>query len=194
MRKALHKLTQRHHFGDGQAYDRHAGRVFGGMYRHVAEDVEVAAPPGGAILDAGCGTGQLAAEIAGRRPDLRVHGVDLEPGMVDAATRRAESENLTGRAEFTVADLANLGLPDDSVDLIVSTASLHHWTDTDAVIASLDRVLRPDGQIWIYDMRWVQAGDVRSAAARLDRRVDRTLVRTGWLPTALFQRLAIEPM
>jgi len=192
MRKALHRLTQRHHFADGDAYERHAGRVFGGMYRQVAEDVAIAAPPGGAILDAGCGTGQLAAQIAERRPDLRVNGVDLERGMVDAATRRAEREMLTDRVEFTAADLAELALRDDSVDLIVSTASLHHWTDAPAVIASLDRVLRPEGRMWIYDMRWVQASGVQSAAARLDRRVDRTLVRTGWLPAALFQRLAIE--
>ena len=192
MRKALHRLTQRHHFADGDAYERHAGRVFGGMYRQVAEDVAIAAPPGGAILDAGCGTGQLAAQIAERRPDLRVNGVDLERGMVDAATRRAEREMLTDRVEFTAADLAELALRDDSVDLIVSTASLHHWTDAPAVIASLDRVLRPEGRMWIYDMRWVQASGVRSAAARVDRRVDRTLVRTGWLPAALFQRLAIE--
>src|SRR5215217_7032484 len=85
MRKALHKLTQRHHFADGQSYDRHAGRVFGGMYRRVAEEVAIAAPPGGVLLDAGCGTGQLAVEIAVQRPDLCVLGVDLESGMVDAA-------------------------------------------------------------------------------------------------------------
>jgi len=193
MRKALHKLTQRHHFADGQSYDRHAGRVFGGMYRRVAEEVAIAAPPGGVLLDAGCGTGQLAVEIAVQRPDLCVLGVDLESGMVDAATRRAEREGVTDRVEFTVADLAELPLPDDSVDLIISTASLHHWTDAAAVIVSLGRVTRTDGRMWIYDIRWVQAGDVRSAAARLGRRVDRTLVRTGWFPAAFLQRLAVEP-
>jgi ubiquinone/menaquinone biosynthesis C-methylase UbiE len=163
------------------------------MYRKVAEDAAVAAPSAGALLDAGCGSGRLAAQIAARRPDLRVRGIDLEPGMVDAATLRAERQGVADRAQFTVADLAHLPLPDDSVDLIVSTASLHHWTDVDAVIASLARVLRPDGRMWIYDLRWVRAGSMRSAASRLERRVDRTLVRFGPLPVALFQRLAIEP-
>jgi ubiquinone/menaquinone biosynthesis C-methylase UbiE len=83
-------------------------------------------------------------------------------------------------------------MPDDSVDLIVSTASLHHWTDVGAVIASLDRMLRPHGRIWIYDIRWVSAASVRAASAGLGRRVDRALVRTGWLPAALFRPLAIE--
>jgi ubiquinone/menaquinone biosynthesis C-methylase UbiE len=91
------------------------------------------------------------------------------------------------RVEFTVADLVDLPLADGSVDLIVSTASLHHWTDAGAVIASLARVLRPDGRMWIYDLRPVPAGSVRAASSDLGRRVDRSLVRTGWFPAALFQ-------
>jgi ubiquinone/menaquinone biosynthesis C-methylase UbiE len=193
MNTALHQVIQRVHFAHGQAYDRHAAWVFGGMYRRVAADVEAAAPTGGIVLDAGCGSGRLAVQVARRRPDLRVHGVDLERGMVEVATRRAERENLTDRVEFTVADLVDLPLADGSVDLIVSTASLHHWTDVGAVIASLARVLRPDGRMWIYDLRPVPAGSVRTASADLGRRVDRSLVRTGWFPAALFQRLAIEP-
>src|SRR6266536_2348189 len=141
----------------------------------------------------GCGSARLVVQIAARRPDLRVHGIDLERGMVDVATRHAERADVGGRVALTVADLADLPLPDDSVDLIVSTASLHHWTDVGAVIASLGRVLRPDGRLWIYDIRLVPAGSVRAAASDLGRRVDRTLVRTGWFPAALFQRLAIQP-
>jgi ubiquinone/menaquinone biosynthesis C-methylase UbiE len=192
MNRALHKLIQSYHFAEGQSYDRRAGRVFAGVYRRVSEDVARGAPTGGAVLDAGCGSGRLAVEIARRRPDLRVHGVDLERGMVEVATQRAARKDVADRVEFTVADLADLPLPDDSVDLIVSTASLHHWTDVRAVIASLDRVLQPDGRMWIYDIRWVSAESVRAASAGLGRRVDRALVRTGWFP-ALFQRLAIEP-
>jgi ubiquinone/menaquinone biosynthesis C-methylase UbiE len=85
MNKALHQVIQRVHFAHGQAYDRHAAWVFGGMYRRVAADVALTAPTGAALLDAGCGSGRLAVEIAERRPDLRVHGVDLERGMVEVA-------------------------------------------------------------------------------------------------------------
>jgi ubiquinone/menaquinone biosynthesis C-methylase UbiE len=193
MNRALHNLIQHRHFAQGEAYDRHAGRVFRSVYRRVAEDVAAAAPAGGAVLDAGCGTGHLAVEIARRRPDLHVRGVDLEHGIVEVATRRAEREKVAYRVGFTVADLADLPLPEDSVDLIVSTASLHHWTDVGAVIASLERVLQPDGRMWIYDIRWVSAARVQAASTALGRRVDRALVRTGWFPAALFQRLAIGP-
>lgn len=193
MHKALHRYMQRRHFHDGQRYDRQVGRVFRGMHQRVAEDVADAAPTGGLVLDAGCGTGRLAVQIAQRRPDLRVHGVDLEPGMLDAALHRAEQEHLTDRVRFTAADLADLPLPDQSVDLIVSTASMHHWIDVSAVVASLGRVTRSHGRIWIYDIRWVPGRGVRTAAAGLGRPVNRTLVRTGRLPIAIFQRLSVDP-
>ena len=189
----MSRLVHRHDFANAESYDRHARRLFRGVYRRVAEDVGAAAPTGGTVLDAGCGSGRLAIEIAGRRPDVRVHGIDLEPRMVEVATRHAERANVTDRVEFTAADLGELPFPDDSVDMIVSTASLHHWADVGTVIASLDRVLRPEGRMWIYDIRWVSAGDVRTASVGLDRRVERVLVRTGWFPVALFQRLAVEP-
>jgi ubiquinone/menaquinone biosynthesis C-methylase UbiE len=187
-------LIQRAHFSHGESYDRHTARLFRGIHTSVVEDVAAAAPPGGTVLDAGCGSGRLAVLIAGRRPDLHVRGIDLEPGMVKVAALRAEQEDLTSRVQFTAADLADLPLPDDSVDLIVSTASLHHWADVDAVIASLGRVLRPGGQMWIYDFRLVPAGHVRSASQRLGSRVDRSLVRTGRFPAALFQRLAVRSL
>jgi hypothetical protein len=62
------------------------------------------------------------------------------------------------------------------------------------VVASLGRVLRSGGQLWIYDFRLVPAGRVRSAARNLGSRADRTLVRTGRFPAALFQRLAVRPL
>jgi ubiquinone/menaquinone biosynthesis C-methylase UbiE len=192
MHNAMHRLTERH-FVHGEAYDRIAGKVFGGAYRRVADDVAAAAPEGGAVLDAGCGTGRLAAEIADRRPDVHIYGVDLEPGMVDVAVRRTKRLGLDDRVEFIIADLADLPLPDRSVDLVVSTASLHHWTDVGAVVASLDRVLRSNGRIWIYDIRPVATREVRAAASRVGCRVDRTLVRTGWFPAALLQRFSLVP-
>lgn len=190
MHRTLHGLGQRHLFADGRSYDRHAGRAFRTLHRRVADDVAAAAPSDGLVLDAGCGTGLLAAEIAHRRPDLRVHGVDLEQAMVDVAVERAERAGLADRVAFTVADLADLPLPATTTDLAVSTASMHHWTDVPAIVTALHRVLRPGGPLWIYDIRWAPSRAVRAASAAAGRRTARTLVRTGAFPVALFQRLA----
>ncbi|TVT51984.1 class I SAM-dependent methyltransferase [Amycolatopsis rhizosphaerae] len=191
MLKALNELVQRHRLANGESYDRHEGRVFEPVYWRVADDVAAAAPEGAVVLDAGCGSGKLAVEIATRRSDLRVHGIDLEPGMIEVARRRAVREGLSERVEFSVADLADLPLPDGSADIVVSTASLHHWTDVDGAIASLTRVARAEARLWIYDIRWVPGGRVRSSAARQHRRVTRTLVPVGRFPLALFQRFEL---
>lgn len=89
--------------------------------------------------------------------------------MVAAARRRGRRHGVSGRVKFTVADLADLPLPDACAELVVSTVSLHHWTGPGAVIASLSRVLRPDGRIWIYDFRFTAsaAAAVRAAATGL---------------------------
>ncbi len=60
MRSAVHQAIQRAHFAHGDFYDRHAGTMFRGMYRRVAQDTVAAAPASGIVLDAGCGSGRLA--------------------------------------------------------------------------------------------------------------------------------------
>src|SRR4051812_49614799 len=90
-------------------YDLMARWVMGGIYRRFAEDIVDAAPDGGAVLDVGTGPGVLLVEIARRRPDLRVTGIDLSPDMVAAARRnlRAFGE----RADARTADVADLPFP-----------------------------------------------------------------------------------
>ena len=66
------------------------------------------------VLDAGCGTGRVAAEL--HRRGVAVVGVDNDPDMIDAA--RAKAPDL----RWIVADLADLALPDRC-----STASPARW-------------------------------------------------------------------
>lgn len=163
--------------------------MFGGLYKRVCDDVLLNEPRAGAtVLDAGCGPGRLALRIATGRPDLRVHGVDLSAGMIEAAVARAGD-----RVEFTHADLADLPLPTDSVDLIVSTASYHHWEHVDPIVRELARVLRPDGMIWLYDLRPAPAGPFCDAvrAEMPDRVLRRSIIRTGRFPVALYQRVSV---
>lgn len=139
-----------------ERYERWAGLLAGRLYRRVAADVVGAAlPPGARILDVGTGPGLLPLRIAAACPQLTVDAVDLSPQMIDLAGQTAVA---TGQAEtvtFTVADVTLLPFPDATFDLVVSTLSQHHWTDPAAGLRELNRVLRPEGQAWIYDFRWV---------------------------------------
>jgi ubiquinone/menaquinone biosynthesis C-methylase UbiE len=151
-----------------RVYDVLARRVLRVVYRRVAADVAGTAPKDAAVLDVGTGPGVLMVELAARRPDLNLTGVDLSPSMVAAATRNLAAEGVSD-AVCVVADVAELPFPDQSFDLVVSSLSLHHWDRVDAAVPELARVLRPGGRVVIYDLPFAPFGELDATARREDR-------------------------
>jgi ubiquinone/menaquinone biosynthesis C-methylase UbiE len=143
-------------------YDRVSRRLLRGMYRRLAADVAGAAPEGGAVLDVGTGPGVLLVELASRRPDLQLTGVDLSADMITAATRNLEP--FGERARARVGDVTNLPFPESSFDLIVSSLSLHHWDHPAAAVPELARILRPGGRVYIYDFPFAPFDKLADAA------------------------------
>ena len=72
--------------------------------------------------------------------------------MIARATSTANTTS-TSNLRFEVGDVAALPFADNSVDLVVSTLSLHHWDDPAAGLNEIVRVLAPGGHAWIYDFR-----------------------------------------
>jgi len=137
-------------------YERWAGVFARPLYRRVAADVAAAGlPPGATVLDVGTGPGALPLLIAAQSPDLSVSGVDLSAEMIARATAAAELRATPDRSpvSFQIADVADLPFEDGSVDLVVSTISMHHWADPAAGLREILRVLRPGASAWIYDVR-----------------------------------------
>jgi arsenite methyltransferase len=100
------------------------------------------------ILDAGCGAGYSAILFFGDH--LREHdylGVDISDSVLVARARFAEAGY---PGDFIQADVTNLPIPDESVDLIFSEGVLHHTDDTGAAIAALARKLRPGARFLFY--------------------------------------------
>ena len=100
------------------------------------------AKPGERILDVGCGTGQLTAEIA--HLGAEVMGIDASPEMV--ATARQNFSQL----RFEVADVTGLSF-DSEFDAVVSNAALHWVRDRQAAIASIARAMKPRGR-FVFEM------------------------------------------
>lgn len=139
-------------------YNAVAPMILRPLYRQVADEVValpglVTTPEISAVLEIGSGPGELALEVARRLPGGEVVGVDLAAAMIDRASERARAERLDQRVRFQLADAAALPLANDSFDVVVSTLSLHHWSDPAAVFAEIARVLRPGGVALIYDLR-----------------------------------------
>jgi ubiquinone/menaquinone biosynthesis C-methylase UbiE len=107
----------------------------------------------GTAVDLGCGPGHLVFLLARQAPGLHVVGVDLSDTMFAAATVAAQQAGLGHRVDFRLGDVAHIPFPDQSVDLVVSTLSLHHWSHPVAVLNEVVRVLRPGGAYLIFDLR-----------------------------------------
>src|SRR5215216_6287242 len=136
-----------------RAYDLVASVLARPLYRRIVADVtDVGLPAGSVVLDVGTGPGRVPRLIAATDPTVEVVGVDLSPEMIARATSTANTTS-TRNLRFQVGDVAALPFADNSVDLVVSTLSLHHWDDPAAGLNEIVRVLAPGGQGWIYDFR-----------------------------------------
>lgn len=113
------------------------------------------------VLDAGCGVGGAALDIA-RDPGARVLGVTVSPVQVEIATGRANALSLVHLARFEQADCsARLPCDDASIDVIVSIEAACHFADKPAFLRECRRVLGPGGRLAASD--WM-AADGTSAA------------------------------
>lgn len=127
----------------------------------------------GQVLEIGCGSGAMAAELLRRFPDVRLTATDYDESMVQAAQRRLAP--FGGRAEVRRADATALPFPDESFDATLSFIMLHHVLDWERALGELVRVLRPGGQLLGYDLMGDGGGRVlhgRGDDVRLMRRAE----------------------
>lgn len=112
--------------------------------------------PGDRVLDAGCGTGDLALACAEAGAG-GVLGVDFAPPMLAHARRKARARAAGGVA-FALADATRLPLPDRSVDVWCAAFVVRNISDLDAALAEAHRVLRPGGRIGVLETPRLERG------------------------------------
>jgi SAM-dependent methyltransferase len=91
------------------------------------------------VLELGCGSGALTVALL-KRGAARARGVDLSPGMLSVAVKRAEQAGVGDRAAFSVADGAVAAV--DPADWVVMDRVICCYPDVDALLAQATRAAR----------------------------------------------------
>lgn len=130
-------------------------------------------------LELGCGTGFFLLNLMQAGVASSGFVTDISPGMVQVAMRNARGLGLdvTGR----VADAETIPYDDDSFDLVVGHAVLHHIPDVELALREVLRVLRPGGR-FVFAGEPTRYGDV----------IARKLSQFTWWATTNVTRL--EPL
>ncbi|MDT2024171.1 methyltransferase domain-containing protein [Methylocella sp. CPCC 101449] len=133
----------------GDAYHRFLGR----WTEALAQEFAGFAPPtvAGPLLDAGCGTGSLALELAQRFPDRDVFGIDVAQPYVDYASGRATG----GRPAFSKASATALPFADATFAASYAQLVINFIPQPQQALAEMIRVTKPGGAVsaTIWDFR-----------------------------------------
>lgn len=104
---------------------------------------------GDRILDAGCGIGGPACDIATAWPSCTVTGLTVSGVQVAMATERAAASGLADRVRFVEGDFHELPFPDDSFDVVLYLESSEYSPDPGRLFAEATRVLAPGGRVYV---------------------------------------------
>jgi 2-heptyl-1-hydroxyquinolin-4(1H)-one methyltransferase len=131
----------------------------------------------GTVLDAGCGTGELALAVAAR--GHRVLGIDLAPTAIELATQKAAARGLS--AVFRAADITELDTAGEAFDTVLDSGLLHCLPPQaqQCYLHVLRRVCRDGGRIAVLcfaDRPGARTPDL----ARLSEDRLRELFAEGW--------------
>jgi len=128
--------------------------------------------PRGTVLDVACGPGASSVAAAERvGPEGSVVALDSSDQMLRMAGERAAARRL-GNVEPRLGDMAQLDLPPDSFDAVISVLGVFYVPDMPALISSMWNVLRPGGQLAITTLgprTFEPAYNIWKEAVRVER-------------------------
>lgn len=152
-----------------ESYSKYGGAIFDAMASPLLKGANLKS--GQRVLDVACGIGIPSLDAARSvLPYGSVVGIDLAPGMVELARRRA-SENGLGNITFQEADAEKLTFPEASFDVVLCHLGLIHFTDRLQTFREKFLVLRNGGllaiSVWSTLERALVIGIVSKAVAEL---------------------------
>lgn len=162
-------------------YDPIFGRITTAGRRAAAA---AATRVGGRVLEVGVGTGIALPDYG---PDCRVVGLDLSFDMLRIARRRADA-GLAHVEGILQMDAGRLGFRDATFDCVVAMYLITVVPDPEAVMAELNRVCRPGGEVILVN-HFAAEGGIR---ALIEKAAAPFGDKLGWHPDFPFSRVMGE--
>jgi tRNA (cmo5U34)-methyltransferase len=106
------------------------------------------------LLDIGCGAGNYSLKMLTKIADLNCTLVDLSKPMLDKAKERVTAKT-NNKVTTIQGDIREVNLKDNSFDIILAGAVLHHLRDDndwETTFDKLFRLLKPGGCLMISDL------------------------------------------
>jgi ubiquinone/menaquinone biosynthesis C-methylase UbiE len=135
----------------------YAGRIDGAMsaaYLYHSAQISQVIQGCAKVLDLGCGPATQLGQVAELNPEVSFLGVDLSETMLDSGRKHVDALGVRN-VRFQHEDITLLdGIPDASVDAVMSTVVLHHLPTRqhlDDCFRQIARVLKPGGAIYLTD-------------------------------------------
>ena len=119
------------------------------------------------ILDAGAGTGEASGALMKRYPKAKVVALDFSLAMLRRARQRGR---LLRRPSVLCADLEQLPLAENSVDMIYSNAAIQWCTDLESTFRDFLRVLKPGGLLMFSTFGPDTLKELRQAWSEVDEK------------------------
>jgi SAM-dependent methyltransferase len=116
-------------------------------------DTEIHPAVRGAVLDLGCGPGDIVLRLAKRHQGLTVHGLDGSEAMLHFAVERLSREPaLQSRVQFVHGILPGAALPLAKYDAVVSNSLLHHLHEPHVLWNAIREVAAPGAAVLVMDL------------------------------------------
>ena len=145
----------------------------------------------GKVLDIGTGSGRLAIELAKVKDcHFDIVALDISANMIRKAKENAKRSEVENKIRFLVSTAAALPFADNSFDLVISYASLHHWLKPVTVFDEVARVTQKTGYAIIRDNKRVYQNPVWRALIWLVSRLMNKRHRENW-PKAILASYTI---
>jgi len=146
----IREVNERYHDVAATTYDGKWGIDFGpaGLAQVRMKLEKALGEPLGEVgrsLEIGAGTGYFSLNLLLAGAVERAVCTDISPGMLAVLSGNAARLGL--EVETAAADAEALPFPDESFDLVLGHAVLHHLPDLERVFGELRRVLRPGGRV-----------------------------------------------